>query len=140
MHTNKWKLVVLVFPDSHRLADLYPTRIAVFGVPAELIIKILTNFGDPHRNIRHERCGRKGGTLFVESVERLTVIRKLTMTCWHLRNMLFPLLWEYVEGCNLCEPHPDLDEVIPLENGLYAQCLYLIHNPTIGAYVRSVYS
>jgi len=73
-------------------------------------------------------------------VERLTAIRKLTMTCWHLRNMLFPLLWEYVEGCNLCDPHLRSDQMVPLKNSLYAQCSYLIHNPTICPYVEYVYS
>ena len=78
----------------------------------------------------------------MEHVERLTAIRKLTMTCWHLRNMLLPLLWEYVEGCNLLghrpsrHHHAGSDQMVPLQNGLYAQCLYLIRNPTICAYVQ----
>ena len=74
-------------------------------------------------------------------MERLTVIRKLTMTCWHLRNTFLPLLWEYVEGCNLfirCH-YSMLDEMVPLKNGLYDQCSYLAQNPTIGAYVQCVH-
>ena len=73
-----------------------------------------------------------------EHVERLTVIRKLTMTCWHLRNALFQLLWGYVEGCHLSVRHPAsdhllLDRIVPLKNGLHTQCSYLIH------YVRRVH-
>ena len=79
----------------------------------------------------------------VEHVERLTAIRKLTMTCWHLRNTLFPLLWEHVEGCNVFGRRPaprrlGSDQMVPLKNGLYAQCLYLVRNPTIGAHVKYV--
>ena len=78
-------------------------------------------------------------------MERLTAIRKLTMTCWHLRNMLLPLLWEYVEGCNLLgratiRHHPGSDQMVSLKNGLYDQCWYLILNPTICPYVQYVYS
>jgi len=75
----------------------------VFRLPAELIIEVLTYFGDPHRNVRREKAYRGIYELDeivpLEHVERLTVVRKLTMTCWHLRNMLFPLLWKYIEGC-----------------------------------------
>jgi len=116
----------------------------VFGLPAELIVGILSHSGDPHRNIRHERFCQGDGTPVLEHVERLTAIRKLTMTCWHLRNMLFPLLWEYVEGCNLfgrptIHRRPGL-EMVPLRNGLYDQCSYLIHNPTICPYAQYVHS
>ena len=59
--------------------------------------------------------------------------------------MLFPLLWEYVEGCNLLSltplnRHPRLDETFQLKNGLYTQCSYLIRNPTICPYVKYVHS
>ena len=59
--------------------------------------------------------------------------------------MLFPLLWRYVEGCNLSGRRPvrlqsGSDRTVPPKNGLYAQCSYLIRNPTIGAYVRYAYS
>ena len=72
-------------------------------------------------------------------VKRLTVTRELTMTCWHLRNILLPLFWEYVEGCNMLghrpsrHDHAGSDQIVPLQNGLYAQGL---HNPTICAYVQ----
>jgi len=63
------------------------------------------------------------------------------MTCWHLRNMLFPLLWKYTEGCNVAyrrpvPQSPGLDKVLTVGNGLYAQCAYLVLNPTVGAYVQ----
>jgi hypothetical protein len=59
--------------------------------------------------------------------------------------MLFPLLWKHVEGCNLFYRHPvhhrcGSDRIVPLKNGLYAQCTYLTLNPTIAAYVQYVYS
>ena len=67
------------------------------------------------------------------------------MTCWHLRNTLFPLLWKHVEGCDLSDRHIaktplEQDKMVLLENSLYAQCTYLILNPIIGAYVQYVYS
>ena len=75
------------------------------------------------------------GGLVPEHVEWLTAIRKLTMTCWHLRNTLFPLLWKCVEGCNVLGRNPTL-----LDNGLYHQCSYLVSNPTIGACVQCVHT
>jgi len=71
------------------------------------------------------------------------VIRKLTMTCWHLRNMLFPLLWKYVEGCNMLSRRPPahVRHLGPgLKIGLYAQCSYLINNPIVCTYVQCVCS
>ena len=72
-----------------------------------------------------------------EHVERLTVILKLTMTYLHLCNALFPLLWEYTEGCNLFYKNCPVD---PVKNGLYPRCTYLALNPTIGAYAQYVYA
>lgn len=118
----------------------------VFRLPAELIVETLAYFGDPRRNILSTRKSQGvGAVLDPSNVERLTAIRKLTMTCWHLRNMLFPLLWEYVEGCNITLRNPVLqrrmwDPMVSAGNGLYPQCTYLILNPIIGAYVRCVYS
>jgi len=115
----------------------------VFRLPAELIIEVLTYFGDPHRNVRREKAYRGIYELDeivpLEHVERLTVVRKLTMTCWHLRNTLFPLLWKYVEGCDLSDRHrAGLGQTAAPKNGLYAQCSYLISNPTICDYVQYV--
>ena len=124
------------------VADRHPMRIVVFRLPAELIVELLSHFGNPHHNVRREKLR---GTLVLEHVERLTATRKLTMTCWHLRNMLFPLLWEYVEGCNLsshipAHNHGRPHKLVPLKSGLYDQCLYLIHNPAVCAYVQYVCS
>ena len=119
-------------------------RTAVFRLPAELIIDILSHYEDPRRNILREKSSRGSGVLLAEHVERSTAIRKLTMTCWHLRNMLFPLLWEHLEGCTLFNhiPHYDNHWVKrdTLNNGLHAQCSYLIRNPTICPYVEYVCS
>lgn len=129
------------YPGSHS-ADRHSIWIAVFKLPAELIVEIVSYFEDPRHNIHRARSGRGTGTLVLQHVERLTVVRKLTMTCWHLRNMLFPLLWQYVEGCNLFVRYPDHyhSGMDPLENGLSAQCSYLIRNPIVGAYVQYVCS
>jgi len=56
--------------------------------------------------------------------------------------MLFPLLWEYVEGCNMLGHRHRVgsDRMVPLENGLYAQCSYLIRNPAVCAHVQYAYS
>jgi len=60
-----------------------------------------------------------------------------------LRNMLLPLLWKDVEGCNVSRRHPvyqrvGRDPMPSAGNGLYAQCAYLILNPTIAAYVQAL--
>lgn len=108
---------------------------AVFRLPAELILEILAQFEDPHRNILFVK-GERYARLKLDQVERLTVIRKLTMTCWHMRNKLLPVLWKYVEACNFPSLRRSLGP--PLSNGLYAQCSYLLLNPTVGAYVECV--
>ena len=69
-------------------------------------------------------------------VERSTAIRKLTMTCWALRNALLPLLWKETEGC-VVEPPYNVYET-KKTYGLYDQCTYLLSNPTIAAYVQWV--
>lgn len=45
-----------------------------------------------------------------------------------------------MEGCNIYPPYRSLGsyKVFPLSNGLYAQCSYLLLNPTVGAYVECV--
>ena len=75
--------------------------------------------------------------LRTQHVERSTVIRKLTMTCWALRNALLPVLWKDTEGCVI---HPPSGYGrVGRTYGLYAQCIYLLSNPTIAAYVQWVY-
>ena len=105
--------------------------IAVFRLPPELVTEILSYFGDPHRNILSSL--RECPQACVEDVERLTALRKLTMTCWRLRNALFPLLWEYVEGCNL---YNRVTHRPAFKNGLYSQSAYIVRNPAVGAYVQ----
>ena len=120
-------------PHSYRQPLTIAT--AVFTLPPELIVEILSYFGDPHRNIFLSQVRFR----FVvrEHVERLTVIRKLTMTCWHLRNMLLPLLWEYVEGCHrYYKGHTAYSP----SKGLYCRSRYLTLNPAVGAYVQCVSS
>ena len=112
----------------------------VFRLPAELIVETLAYFGDPHHNVIFAKKTRGAHSILdPDDVERLTVIRILTMTCWHLRNMLFPLLWKYVEGCNVSYRHMQQRSEWG-GNGLYAQCTYLVLNPTISAYVQCVCS
>lgn len=132
-----------VSPRIHNLGfrppfDMTP---AVFKLPAELILEILGHYEDPHYNIRYVKNElytnlEPGHNL----VERLTVIRRLTMTCWDLRNKLLPVLWRYVEGCNFPPLHriPGPDMLLPQNKGLYAQCSYLLLNPSISTYVECV--
>jgi hypothetical protein len=134
-------------PVPIRLLSRFPSNISrtVFRLPTELIVEMLTHFEDPHHNITSAKKARGvRRALNPDCVEQLTAIRVLTMTCWHLRNMLFPLLWKYVEGCNIfyrpISRRVAQDPVASAGNGLYAQCTYLIDNPTIAAYVRCVYS
>lgn len=55
------------------------------------------------------------------------------MTCWALRNALLPVLWKNAEGCVVSSrPHGSYTY------GLYAQCEYLLSNPTVATYVQCV--
>ncbi|KAF9782927.1 hypothetical protein BJ322DRAFT_182548 [Thelephora terrestris] len=126
-------------PLTHGVNPRCIQKSGIFRLPAELILGILAYFGDPHRNILHEKSGRYG-SLEPKAVERLTVIRRLTMTCWHLRNRLLPVLWKHVEGCNMYLKHRSHGPHMTsrLGGGLYAQCSYLLLNPTIGVYVETL--
>lgn len=117
-----------------------PTRTdidrTVFKFPAELLFEIFSYFGD-HRRYIHDTCSngqRYGEVMRTKHVERSTVIRKLTMTCWGLRNALLPILWRDVEGCVVRLPSDD--PYIKKTYGLYAQCVYLLSNPVIAANVQ----
>lgn len=118
------------------------TTSAVFRLPVEVILDILAHFEDTHRKICP--AGRILSldlpNLYPEHVERSTVMRRLTMTCWHLRNVLFPLLWKYMEGRTRFSSHraPFKWSRRSPHNGLYAQCSYLLLNPTVGFYVQCV--
>ena len=60
------------------------------------------------------------------------------MTCWPLRNLLLPLLWEDVEGCiSHIYYNPDTGEGGEGSH-LHAQCIYLCLNPEVATYVRYV--
>ena len=106
----------------------------VFKFPVEIFFEIFSYFDDHRRYTRDSYRSVWYGPITIHCVERSTVIRKLTMTCWALRNALLPLLWKNTEGC----------VVMPLSNGggaretygLYAQCVYLLSNPTIAAHVQ----
>jgi len=111
----------------------------VFKLPLELVFEILSYFVDHRRFIRENYCGRQ---LYMgierKHAERLVVIRRLTMTCWPLRNLLLPLLWTDAEGCI---PHTRYNRETGMGgpgSSLYAQCGYLFLNPAIAAYVQSV--
>ena len=115
---------------------------AVVRLPNELVLEVLSYFRDPHRKILRARGGPFPWlNLDPKYVERLTITRRLTMTCWHLRNKLFPILWKYVEGCNFAPRHPASKTrytPVPPKNGLYSQCSYLLLNPSVGVYVQCV--
>jgi len=112
---------------------------AVFTLPLELFLEIFAYFADHRRFIRENYCGRQ---LYVDidrtHAERLIAIRRLTMTCWTLRNKLLPFLWANAEGC-ISYTHYDY---VTRKGGsgwnLYAQCGYLSQNREIAAYVQSV--
>ena len=70
----------------------------------------------------------------VGDVERSTVIRKLTMTCWTLRDVLLPILWRHVEGC-VVESTSKRGRTRKTY-GLYPQCVCLLSDPKIAAYVQ----
>ena len=72
------------------------------------------------------------------NAERSIAIRRLTMTCWSLRNRLLPLLWADTEGCISHTRYDHTSETGGAESHLYAQCVYLSLNPAIATYVRYV--
>ena len=111
----------------------------VFKLPVELFPEIFSHLDD-HRRFIRATVGDTGGIVHgvgmkTHHAERSTAIRKLTMTCWPLRNTLIPTLWRNTEGC-VVESVPNDDGQARKSYGLYAQCTYLLSNPTIAAYVR----
>ena len=114
---------------------------AVLSLPLELFLEIFSYLTEHRDFIRENYYGRK---MYVrvgrEHAERSITIRRLTMTCWPLRNRLLPLLWADTEGCI---SHARFDYETKSGGALshlYAQCVYLALNPTIAAYVRYVLS
>ena len=110
----------------------------VFKLPGELLLEIFSYFYGHRRYIRDTLRYNYGLPVMPKMrtwhVERLTVIRKLTMTCWALRETLLPVLWMNTEGCVIESPS-DGDET-RTTYGLYPQCVYLLSNPTVAAYVQ----
>ena len=112
-------------------------RRAVFKLPIELFFEILSHFDDHRPFIHNTLCDSWWGmAMTTECVEQSTVIRRLTMTCWTLRNILLPALWKNVEGCVVHPPSANIEA--GKTYGLYPQCIYLLSNPTIASYVRWV--
>ena len=111
---------------------------AVFKLPLELFLEIFSHFDDHRRYIRDTTGDGVwlGEAMRTQHVERSTVIRKLTMTCWGLRSTLLPILWKDTEGCVVEQPYDAHDT--GTSYGLYAQCVYLLSNPTIATYVQWV--
>lgn len=112
----------------------------VFGLPLELFLEIFSYFSDHRRFIRENYYGRQ---LYVDietkHAEQLIIIRRLTMTCWPLRNLLLPLLWADVEGFISYTRYDYETRSGGPGSNLYAQCIYLLVNPAIAAYVRFVW-
>ena len=111
---------------------------AVFKLPVELFFEIFSHLYDHRRRIRDTAASISGEPWSVmepQHVERSTIIRKLTMTCWALRDTLLPILWRITEGCVVSSASGGGGE--PRKSyGLYTQCVYLLLNPTIAAHVR----
>ena len=122
-------------------ASLTPTDLcrAVCKFPLELFLEVFSYLADHRRFIRENYYGRVL-SLRIERkhAERSVVIRKLTMTCWPLRNLLLPLLWVDVEGCISHSPYDHNTKRGGLGSSPYAQCVYLASTPAIATYVRYV--
>ena len=110
----------------------------VFKLPVELLFEIFSHFDHHRRYIRDSENIFYAAVMRTEHVEQSTVIRKLTMTCWALRDALLPVLWKNTEGC-VVEP-PSGSDHTRKTYGLYDQCIYLLSNPTSAAYVQYVRS
>ena len=119
-------------------ADL---RYTVFKFPLELFLEVFSYLADHRRFIRENYYGRRSGVgIGRQHAERSVVIRRLTMTCWPLRNLLLPLLWADAEGCI---PHTRYDYNTKKGgwgSNPYLQCGYLATTPAIAAYVQCVRS
>ena len=109
----------------------------VFKLPVEIFFEIFSHLNDHRRFIRDTHgSGWYGVVASTQDVERSTVIRKLTMTCWALRNTLLPILWKNTEGCVVGPPSDGGKTGVTY--GLYAHCVHLLSNPTIATYVQWV--
>ena len=112
---------------------------AVFKFPLELFLEVFSYLADHRRFIRENYCGREPRVrIGRKDAERSVVTRRLTMTCWPLRNLLLPLLWTDVEGCTPHSPYNYNTKRGGLGSSPYAQCVYLASTPAIATYVRYV--
>ncbi|KAF9643272.1 hypothetical protein BDM02DRAFT_1544475 [Thelephora ganbajun] len=110
----------------------------IFTIPLELFLEVFSYLTDHRRFIRENYYGRRSFAFMEKKhAERSIAIRRLTMTCWPLRNLLLPLLWADVEGC-ISHTRYDCNTRRGGEgSSLHAQCIYLSLNPAIAAYVRT---
>lgn len=119
-------------------ADL---RCTVLKLPLELFLEVFSYLADHQHFIRENYYGRRSYiSMEKKHVEWSIVIRRLTMTCWPLRNRLLPLLWTDVEGCI---SHLSYDEEVKrgiLGSSPYVQCVYLASTPAIAVHVQCVRS
>lgn len=109
----------------------------VFKLPLELFLEIFSYLSD-HRRFIHEHYYGRDMHAYIkrENVERSILIRRLTMTCWPLRNLFLPLLWTDPEGCISHIPYNHETKSGGEGSHLYAQCVYLLSNPAIAANVQ----
>lgn len=108
-----------------------------FRLPLELFLEIFSYLSDHRRFIREHYYGRDMYAYIKrENVERSIFIRRLTMTCWPLRNLLLPLLWTDPEGCIPHIPYNHETKSGGEGSHLYAQCVYLPSNPAVAANVQ----
>ena len=114
---------------------------AVSKLPLEMFLEIFSYLSDHRHFIRVNFNGRarsEFGFVGKEHAEQSIVIRRLTMTCWQLRDMLIPLLWTDVEACVRHTHYDPNTGSGGVGSSLYAICLYLSLNRTIAVHVRFV--
>ena len=117
-------------PKRPTVPDLH---LIVLKFPLELFLEIFSYLNDHRDFIKGTyHVGFTAQRMERKDVERSTVIRNLTMTCWPLRNVLLPVLWKDAEGCAL------LPAGRKFAYGLYAQCEYLLSNPAVAVHVQCV--
>ena len=113
----------------------------VFKFPLEVFFEVFSYLSD-HRHFIRENFYGGESRVWAERkhAERSVVIRRITMTCWPLRNRLLPLLWTDVEGCIWHTRFNNETKSGGLAANPYAQCAYLDSTPAIAAHVRCVCS
>ena len=112
----------------------------VFKFPLELFLEVFSYLADHRRFIRENYYGRELKGIGREHAERSVVIRRLTMTCWPLRNLLLPLLWTDAEGCISHSRYNYNTNTGGLGSNPYDQCIYLASTPAIAVHIQRVCS